>query len=186
MKQELALTAPKQPMSVQQLLDFLNKTPASQRQVEESKLQIVVLQPGGIGGTPVVGVEQAHFGFDWDARKLLLYPMQPLTRLASEDVAAIHKSAKEGQSWHAYQQYTKQAACIKALEAEIVALRQDALRLDWLALQDLDDTVFGLVKDAHNDGDIAINVGHGAHYGKTLRSALDAAMAQAVQPTQEA
>lgn len=106
-------------MSVQQLLDFLNKSPAGQRQIEESKLQIVVLQPGSIGGTPVVGVEQAHFGFDWDARKLLLYPLQPLTRLAPEDVAAIHKSAKAGQSWHAYQQYTRQADRIKALEADL-------------------------------------------------------------------
>lgn len=112
------------PMSVQQLMDFLNKIPVSQRQVEESTLQIVVLQPGNIGGTPTVGVEQAHFGFDWDARKLMLYPVQPLTKLSDEDVAAIHKSAKEGQSWHAYQQYTKQADRIKALEAEIARLTE--------------------------------------------------------------
>lgn len=52
---------------------------------------------------------------------------------------------------------------------------QDAARLDWIARQDLDDIVFGLVVDAPHDGEYVVNAGRGPFYGKTFREALDAA-----------
>ena len=53
---------------------------------------------------------------------------------------------------------------------------RDAARLDWIARQDLDDLVFGLVHDAPHDGEYVVNAGGGPFYGKTLRDAIDAAM----------
>lgn len=95
-------------------------------------LHVKVFAPGSVGGTPSVAVTAMHIGIDWDAGKLLIDTDKPLTILSPEDVAAIHKSAKEGQSWHAYQ-YKKQDAIIKAQAAELEALKGDIAR----ALADL-------------------------------------------------
>ena len=54
----------------------------------------------------------------------------------------------------------------------------DAKRLDWLQRQDLDDLAMGLVQDAPHDGEYVLNCGRGPFYGKTLRAAIDAAMAK--------
>jgi hypothetical protein len=61
--------------------------------------------------------------------------------------------------------------------AAIKAAQEDARRLDWIARQDLDDIVFGVVVDAPHDGEYIVNAGHGPFYGKTFRTAIDAAMA---------
>lgn len=87
-------------------------------------LQVVTFNPGTVGGTPTVPVKQLGPGIDWDHGKLMLYPAQPLTALKPEDVAAIHKSAREGQSWHAYQAHKALHERIRALEAELAALKQ--------------------------------------------------------------
>jgi hypothetical protein len=60
------------------------------------------------------------------------------------------------------------------------AAARDTARLDWLARQDLNDTTFAYVVDAPHDGEYGINVGHGPHYGKTFRDAIDAAMSAAI------
>jgi hypothetical protein len=54
----------------------------------------------------------------------------------------------------------------------------DAARLDWLELQDLNDLSFGYVIDAPQDGLKFVHPGDGKpHYAKTLRAAIDAAIA---------
>lgn len=60
--------------------------------------------------------------------------------------------------------------------AAIKAAQEDARRLDWIARQDLDDIVFGVVVDAPHDGEYVVNAGGGPFYGKTFRAAIDAAM----------
>lgn len=60
--------------------------------------------------------------------------------------------------------------------AAIKAAQEDARRLDWIARQDLDDIVFGVVVDAPHDGEYVVNAGRGPFYGKTFRAAIDAAM----------
>jgi len=87
------------------------------------KLFVKVFNPGTAGGTPCVEVTQLITGFDWDNWKILIDTDAPLTKLTPEDVAAIHKSAKDGQSWHAFQSYKKQADRIMLLEAEILTLK---------------------------------------------------------------
>lgn len=55
------------------------------------------------GPTPAVGIIGAHAGFDWDSGRVLLTPAQPVVALTPEQVEAIVKSVRSGQSWHAYQ-----------------------------------------------------------------------------------
>jgi hypothetical protein len=54
---------------------------------------------------------------------------------------------------------------------------KDTDRLDWLGRQDLNDTDLGFVHDAPHDGEVSIGIGYATYYGKTLRDAIDAAIA---------
>lgn len=87
-------------------------------------LGVVISSPGSIGGTPVVPVESISGGIDWDMGKVLIHPATPLTTLSVDDLAAIKKSVRLGQSWHAYQGSVKLAAEIKALTAEVADLKR--------------------------------------------------------------
>ena len=89
----------------------------------ELDVRIVIQSQGSVGATPSVAVRDVVAGFDWDNGKLLIYPEHALTSLTPDDVAAIRDSVRKGGSWHAYRQYKKQAEHIKALEAELAALR---------------------------------------------------------------
>jgi hypothetical protein len=89
----------------------------------EWKLFVEVFNPGTIRGKPCVEVARLNRGIDWDQGKVIIKTDTPLTMLTPEDVAAIHKSAKAGHSWHALQSYQKQRDQIKALEAEVAKLK---------------------------------------------------------------
>ncbi len=92
-------------------------------------LGIIVTSPGSIGGTPLVTVESVHAGFDWNMGKVLLQPSQPLTALTADDVAAIRKSVRLGQSWHAYQDYVAHKNEVKALKDQIADLSRQLAEL---------------------------------------------------------
>jgi hypothetical protein len=92
---------------------------------KDFQLKVRVLSPGAIGGSPCVSVTSMHLGIDWNDGRVLIDTDKPLTILSPEDVAAIHKSAKDGQSWHAYQQYKKQGDTIQSQQATIEQLKQD-------------------------------------------------------------
>jgi hypothetical protein len=109
-------------MKVDFALEELGRVSTS-RSPLDWELVVSVFSPGAIGGTPCIAIKNLNVGFDWDAGKVMIETEVPLTALAPEDVAAIRMSAKEGQSWHAYQSYKKQADRIKVLEAELAALK---------------------------------------------------------------
>lgn len=88
-----------------------------------STLEIVVFNPGSMGGTPTVGVQGFHSGIDWNNGQVLITPHRPLTVLTAEDVKAIHTSALSGQSWHAYQAQKRLRARILELESELSTLK---------------------------------------------------------------
>lgn len=90
---------------------------------DDARIMIQDYRPGSLGGTPCVGIDSIHSGFDWDAGKVIITPEQKVTSLTTEEVEAILTSAREGQSWHAYQIHKKQQDKIKALEAEIKRLQ---------------------------------------------------------------
>lgn len=87
------------------------------------KLAVQVFQPGSLGGTPCSEVIGLHHGFDWNAGTLLIETKEPLTRLSPEDVAAIHKSAAGGQSWHAYEAWKQQEAKLLQLRLALNAIK---------------------------------------------------------------
>jgi hypothetical protein len=90
----------------------------------EPRVVIEVHEPGSIGGTPFVEVEQVYSGIDWNAGKVLLKPAQPLTKLTREEVDAISKSVAEGQSWHAYQQYKEHKTVADAASELLRAMEE--------------------------------------------------------------
>ena len=74
------------------------------------------------GPTPAVGIIGAHAGFDWDSGRVLLTPAQPVVALTPEQVEAIVKSVRSGQSWHAYQTYKTLRQRCRDLEAQIAQI----------------------------------------------------------------
>lgn len=113
------------PFTLSDALAVLEHAKISGKMGKELQLKVRVHSPGKVGGSACVSVTGMYLGFDWDARKVLIYTDKPLTALSPEDVAAINKSVKEGQSWHAFQQHKKQADIIKAHGTEIAKLKQD-------------------------------------------------------------
>ena len=74
------------------------------------------------GTTPTVEINAAHAGFDWDCGRVLLTPTEPVVALTAEQVEAIIKSVREGQSWHAYQTYKTLRQRCRDLEAQVARL----------------------------------------------------------------
>lgn len=103
-------------------LECIYRNTGSRRDTVE--LVVMVHQPGTVGGTPCVAVDRIYAGFDWDANCILLSTSKPLSALSPEDLAAINKSAKDGQSWHAYQQQKKLLERIRSLECELAGIRR--------------------------------------------------------------
>ncbi|QNJ57371.1 hypothetical protein Dolphis_65 [Pseudomonas phage Dolphis] len=95
-------------------------------------LVVEVFSPGSIGGTPCVVVEHLQAGFDWDSGKVMLRTQQPVTVLTPEQVADIQTSARQGQSWHAYQAH--KAMQEKLLEAKAQRDGAYAILKDLVAL----------------------------------------------------
>ena len=74
------------------------------------------------GPTPAVAVTAAHAGFDWDSGRVLLTPEQPVIALTAEQVEAIVKSVRAGESWHAYQRYKTLRQQCRDLELQLARL----------------------------------------------------------------
>lgn len=111
-------------MKLKDLLNQLNAHAGSISNFnKEWTLHIPIVNQGSIGGTPCVPVKSIGIGFDWDDRKIFLWPEHTLTKLSPEDVADIRASVKGGSSWHAYQGYKQQADKIKALQDEVAELK---------------------------------------------------------------
>lgn len=83
-----------------QALSFIQR--ATQLQSRELRVCVDAFAPGGLSGQSTVEVQKIYSGIDWDAGKIILQPAQPLTRLQPQEVEAIVKSVRAGQSYHAY------------------------------------------------------------------------------------
>lgn len=86
--------------------------------------QIVVRthNPGALSGGQTSDVQGIYAGFDWEAGQVIVTPVKPLTELTPEQVQAITKSVREGQSWHAYQAQKKLRERIDELQDRIKEL----------------------------------------------------------------
>lgn len=112
------------PLRALQVAESLNTIIANATgRCERLTFEVLVNQPGSMGGSPAVGIVSLDLGFDWNAGRILLRPAQELSVLSQEDIAAIRESVKKGSSWHAYQQYQQQEAEKDALREEIAQLQ---------------------------------------------------------------
>lgn len=111
-----------EPITVARAAEILSYVQDYRR--DQTTLQVEVFQPGSIGGTPRVPITAMQAGFDWDNGAMLLKPEKRLTVLTPEQVAAIERSARKGQSWHAYEAQKRLRERIRELEAELAALKQ--------------------------------------------------------------
>ena len=88
----------------------------------DAEVLVCVQSQGELRGhTPAVAVIEAHAGFDWDSGAVLLSTENPLIALSAEQVAAILKSVRAGQSWHAYQAHKSLRERIRELETQLAA-----------------------------------------------------------------
>lgn len=85
-------------------------------------VHVLIQSQGEVGANASVAVTGAHWGFDWNAGKLLISTSVPLTTLTQEQVADICTSVRKGGSWHAYQKWKAQQEEIRQLRARIAEL----------------------------------------------------------------
>lgn len=89
------------------ILEFKNKIDTivsrySDYELEQIRVCIPIKTPSAIGGTPVVDIKSIHTGFDWDKGKLMLYPVEDLSKTDHDYLAKIRKEAEE-LGWSVYE-----------------------------------------------------------------------------------
>jgi hypothetical protein len=84
--------------------------------------------PGGMSGHQTTQVASIHAGFDWEAGRAIIESARPLAELSPDDAQALRESAKQGQSWHAYQAHTRQLHQLSEALGVKVATISDAVR----------------------------------------------------------
>ena len=88
----------------------------------DAEVLVCVQSQGELRGhTPAVAVTDAHAGCDWDSGRVLLTTENPVIALSGEQVDAVLKSVRAGQSWHAYQAHKSLRARIRELEAQLAS-----------------------------------------------------------------
>ena len=88
----------------------------------DAEVLVCVQSQGELRGhTPAVAVTEAHAGFDWDGGRVLLTTENPVIALSVEQVAAVLKSVRAGQSWHAYHAHKSLRERIRELETQLAS-----------------------------------------------------------------
>jgi hypothetical protein len=101
----------------------------SDRQLEESSVEVVVVSQGSMGGTPAVDVKHVGLGIDWDNNRVLISPDKPLIALTEEELKAIKKSVSQAHSYHTY-------LIVKPLMSQVDELKKFIKSLDQSTLTD--------------------------------------------------
>lgn len=70
--------------------------------LEQLRVCIPIKTTPTIGGTPVVDVKSIQAGFDWDNGKLMIYPIEDLSKTDHDYLAKIKKQASEI-GWSVYE-----------------------------------------------------------------------------------
>lgn len=92
------------------------------------RLVVRKTNPGGLSCHQTTEVRSIHAGFDWEAGRVVIEPVMPLTELTTDQVDAIRQSVRAGASWHAGQRERKMRDRIAELEAENARLRANRAR----------------------------------------------------------
>lgn len=109
-------------LTAAQALDHLERIKSVSPRKMDAVLSVEVYAPGTVGGSPTVPVIGLRLGYDWDSGKLIIRPEKLLTQLTQEQVQAIEKSVRDGQSWHAYERYKEHKAVEKELSDQLASV----------------------------------------------------------------
>ena len=116
----MSAEAPPNGMLLTEVIATLNEIAArAGHRKDAMTVQVVVYQPGSIGGTPTVHLKSIFAGFDWDAGKAMLYLAKDVSPITPEEREVIYRYARDGQSYRAHQDHQR----IKALQAEVAELK---------------------------------------------------------------
>lgn len=133
--------------SLEAAIEHLQRIQSLQGHRGNWRLVIRKHNPGAMSSHQTTEVQAIAAGFDWEAGQVVIEPAKPLTELAPEQVEAITKSAREGQSWHAYQAQKKLRAEIAQMSLEtgrLAAINAELLE----ALQALETLFAPLARDS--------------------------------------
>ena len=82
--------------------DLVGRQTNRHRNPEEVNVCIPIKTVNAIGGTPCVDVKSILIGFDWDSNKLMIYPVEDLSRTDHDYLANMRKQADE-LGWSVYE-----------------------------------------------------------------------------------
>ena len=91
-------------MNIFELKEKLDHIISTKRDYELDRMQVVIpiKSVGAAGGTPCVDIKSVIAGFDWDDGKLMLYPVEDLSR-TDHDYLAKMKEQASGLGWSVYE-----------------------------------------------------------------------------------
>jgi HAMP domain-containing protein len=82
-------------MNIFELKEKLDRIILTSNEASRLRVVIPIKTTGSVGGTPCVDIKSAIAGFDWDDGKLMLYPVEDLSRTDHDYLAKIRKQADE-------------------------------------------------------------------------------------------
>lgn len=88
-------------LELKQLVERFTKN-KEDYELEQIRICIPIKTVSAIGGTPVVDIKSIHKGFDWDNGKLMIYPIEDLSKTDYDYLANLRKQADE-LGWSVYE-----------------------------------------------------------------------------------
>lgn len=91
-------------MNIFELKEKLDRIISTKRDYELDRMRVVIpiKTTGSVGGTPCVDIKSVIAGFDWDDGKLMLYPVEDLSRTDHDYLAKMKEQASE-LGWSVYE-----------------------------------------------------------------------------------
>lgn len=89
-------------MNIFELKEKIDRIILTSNNASRMRVVIPIKTPGSVGGTPCVDIKSAITGFDWDDGKLMLYPVEDLSKTDHDYLAKIRKQADEI-GWSVYE-----------------------------------------------------------------------------------
>lgn len=89
-------------LELQQRINHIVDQHSRNKNLEDIRVCIPIITPSAIGGTPCIDIKSIQLGFDWDNNKLMLYPIEDLSRTDHDYLANIRKEAAE-LGWSVYE-----------------------------------------------------------------------------------
>ena len=91
-------------MNIFELKEKIDRIISTKQDYELDRMRVVIpiKTIGSVGGTPCVDIKSVMAGFDWDDGKLMLYPVEELSRPDYDYLANMKKQASD-LGWSVYE-----------------------------------------------------------------------------------